>query len=148
MKLKKLGVWALLEILPAADAAGFAKRVEDWGYDALWIPEATGRDVASFSAWLLANTSSLVVASGIANIYARDDESSEGFGRRQQPRKASTSNPTADSCSDWAYLTYRWWKGFASTANGKPTPTKRAYLDAMAAAPYQSLRSSLSRVDA
>src|SRR4051812_8116108 len=70
--LKKLGVWSGTDSLSAADAASFATRVEAWGYGALWIPEAIGREVFSASAWLLANTSSLVVASGIANIYARD----------------------------------------------------------------------------
>ncbi len=35
-----------------------------------------GREVFSSSAWLLANTTHLIVASGIANIYARDPCSS------------------------------------------------------------------------
>ena len=72
MTLKKLGVWAGLDGCSAADAAAFAKRVEAWGYGALWIPEAIGREVFTSSAWLLANTRDLTVASGIANIYARD----------------------------------------------------------------------------
>src|SRR6202049_509586 len=72
MKLKKLGVWAGIDRFRAADAAAFAKRVEAWGYGALWTPEAVGREVFSASAWLLANTTRLIVASGIANIYARD----------------------------------------------------------------------------
>jgi probable F420-dependent oxidoreductase len=72
MKIGKLGVWGSTEGLTAADAAAFAKRVEGWGYGALWIPEAVGRNVLVHSAWLLANTTSLVIATGIANIYARD----------------------------------------------------------------------------
>ena len=72
MKIGKLGVWATTENMTAPEAAAFAKRVEGWGYGALWLPEAVGRNVLVHSAWLLANTTSLVVATGIANIYARD----------------------------------------------------------------------------
>src|ERR1700682_4461154 len=72
MKLKNLGVWAGTDGLSAADAAAFALRVQAWGYGALWTPEAVGREVFSACAWLLANTGSLIIASGIANIYARD----------------------------------------------------------------------------
>jgi probable F420-dependent oxidoreductase len=72
MDIGKLGVWAATEGMTAGDAAAFAKRVEGWGYGALWVPEATGRNVLVHSSWLLANTSRLTVATGIANIYARD----------------------------------------------------------------------------
>jgi probable F420-dependent oxidoreductase len=56
----------------AAYAAEFARRVEGWGYGALWIPEAYGRNALVHSSWLLANTERLTVATGIVNIYARD----------------------------------------------------------------------------
>src|SRR3984885_14714969 len=72
MNLTNLGVWAAMDSFSAVDAGTFAKRLETWGYGALWIPEAIGREVFSASAWLLANTTRLNVASGIANIYARD----------------------------------------------------------------------------
>ncbi len=72
MKIGKLGVWAATEGMNAADAAAFARRVEGWGYGAMWIPEAMGRNVLVHSSWLLANTSALTIATGIANIYARD----------------------------------------------------------------------------
>jgi len=72
MQLGKLGVWTWLDNLSAADAAAFAARVEAWGYGALWIPEAVGRDPFSLLGFLAAKTRSLVLATGIANIYARD----------------------------------------------------------------------------
>ncbi|HTJ63462.1 MAG TPA: TIGR03620 family F420-dependent LLM class oxidoreductase [Alphaproteobacteria bacterium] len=72
MKIGKLGAWAATESLTASAAAAFAKRVEGWGCGALWIPEAVGRNVLVHSSWLLANTTTLVIATGIANIYARD----------------------------------------------------------------------------
>src|SRR5215813_2605948 len=72
MHLGKLGVWAGLDGMTAASALSFAQRIEKHGYGALWTPESRGRNVLVNAAWLLAGTSKLVVASGIANIYARD----------------------------------------------------------------------------
>lgn len=74
MDIKKLGVWFFTEGLSAREAAEFARQVEGWGYGALWIPEARGRDALVHSSWLLSQTSRLVVATGIANIYARDPQ--------------------------------------------------------------------------
>ena len=71
-ELGRLGVWAWLDAYTAPEAAAFAKRLEDWGYGALWIPEAVGRDPFSLIGYLAAHTESLVFATGIANIYARD----------------------------------------------------------------------------
>jgi probable F420-dependent oxidoreductase len=68
----KLGVWTWMDGHSGAEAAEFANQLEDWGYSALWIPEAVGRDPFSFIAHLAANSSKLVFATGIANIYARD----------------------------------------------------------------------------
>lgn len=72
MQLGKLGVWAFTDALTADEAVQFASRVERWGYSALWIPEAFGRNPLPFAAWLLARTEKIVVATGIASIYARD----------------------------------------------------------------------------
>lgn len=72
MNLGKLGIWTICDNKTAAESADFCKRVEQWGYSAAWTGEGLGRDVLVNSAWLLANTSVLNVASGIANIYARD----------------------------------------------------------------------------
>src|SRR5438132_13594239 len=63
---------AQVDCMTASAEAEFARDVEQWGYSALWTPEAMGRDVLVNSAWLLANTRRLVIASGIANIFARD----------------------------------------------------------------------------
>ena len=72
MKLGKLGAWAMLDKLTATETATFAKRLDDWGYSALWQAEGFGRDVMVESGWLIAHTPKLIAASGIANIYARD----------------------------------------------------------------------------
>ncbi len=72
MQLGKLGVWAFTDTMTAPAAAAFAARVEGWGYSTLWVPEAFGRNPLPFAAWLLARTDRLIIATGIANIYARD----------------------------------------------------------------------------
>jgi probable F420-dependent oxidoreductase len=72
MRIGRLGVWAFTDGLSAEEAATLAGRIERWGYSTFWIPEAFGRNPFPFAAWLLARTEKLVVATGIANIYARD----------------------------------------------------------------------------
>jgi probable F420-dependent oxidoreductase len=129
MHMKKLGVWAATDNLSAADAAGFARRVEAWGYGALWIPEGVGREVFSASAWLLANTSALIVATGIANIYARDPVSSasaqKGLNEQSGGRfllGLGVSHVPLVEARKHAY--------------GKPVATMRAYLQGMAQINY------------
>ena len=70
--LGKLGVWTWLDGLDAEGATAFAQRVEALGYDALWLPEAVGRDPFVQIAQLATTTQQLRFATGIANIYARD----------------------------------------------------------------------------
>ena len=72
MELGRLGAWTFLDAMAATEAAAFAKRVEALGYSALWIPEAVGRDPFAFLGYLAAHTERLLLATGIANIYARD----------------------------------------------------------------------------
>jgi probable F420-dependent oxidoreductase len=72
MKLGKLGVFYFLEMMRAPEMAAFARRIEDLGYSALWFPEALGREAFSAASFLLSATNKLVVATGIANVYARD----------------------------------------------------------------------------
>lgn len=71
-KLGKLGVWSFIDDMTAIEAVKFAQQLEGWGYSALWIPEAVGRDPFSIISYMAANTQNLIFATGIANIYARD----------------------------------------------------------------------------
>lgn len=71
-ELGKLGVWAFIDNMTAPEAAKFAQQLEQWGYSALWIPEAVGRDPFSIISYMSAHTDKLIFATGIANIYARD----------------------------------------------------------------------------
>jgi probable F420-dependent oxidoreductase len=68
----RLGVWTFLDPLGAEESVEFARRIEGWGYSALWLPEAVGRDPFALHAVLARATTRLVLATGIANIYARD----------------------------------------------------------------------------
>jgi probable F420-dependent oxidoreductase len=72
MNLQKMGVWFFLDAMTAPQTADFARQVEKLGYGALWIPEAVGREPFAHGAYLLSRTERLVVATGIANIWARD----------------------------------------------------------------------------
>jgi len=72
MSLGKLGVWSFIDTYSATEALNFARQIEAWGYSALWLPEAVGRDPFSTIGYLVANTKTLIYATGIANIYARD----------------------------------------------------------------------------
>jgi probable F420-dependent oxidoreductase len=72
ISLGKLGIWFSHNALPIADSVAFARAVEACGYGTLWIPEAVGREPFVHLAYLASQTSSLVLATGIANIWARD----------------------------------------------------------------------------
>src|SRR5688500_15042367 len=67
-----IGVWSPTDTLDAAQLRDFARKLEGWGYGALWQPEAVGRDPFSTIAYLAGQTERLTYATGIANIYARD----------------------------------------------------------------------------
>ncbi len=72
-RLGRVGVWTgQLDFSPADTVRAAAREVEALGYGALWTGEAVGREVLSAAQLLLAATDSLVIATGIANIWARD----------------------------------------------------------------------------
>ncbi len=73
MNIGRVGIWSFgLELQPAARAQEAAAEIESLGYGALWIPEAMGREVFTHAGLLLAATRRIVIATGIANIWARD----------------------------------------------------------------------------
>jgi probable F420-dependent oxidoreductase len=73
MQLGRVGLWTFqLDLQPAAAAREAAAELEELGYPTLWIPEAVGREAVANAGLLLAATSRLIVATGIASIWARD----------------------------------------------------------------------------
>ncbi len=69
----RVGIWsAALDGVSSAEARRAVEELEASGLRTLWIPETVGRDPFVTATLLLGATSSLRVATGIANIYARD----------------------------------------------------------------------------
>lgn len=130
MDIGRLGIWCATDSLSAAETARFARTVEDLGYGALWQPEGFGRDVTVLASWLLAQTSRLVVASGIASIYARDAQSAhsaqQGLAEQSQGRfllgLGVSHAPAVERMRGHEY--------------GKPLAAMRSYLETMAKSLY------------
>jgi probable F420-dependent oxidoreductase len=72
MDIGEIGVWFHTDGLTSAEAADLVQRVEGLGYGAFWFGEGFGRDPIAHAAFLLSQTSRLVIATGIASIYSRD----------------------------------------------------------------------------
>src|SRR5437016_12712302 len=72
MDLGRVGLWHFLDVFPAATARAAARDIEQLGFKALWIPEALGREAFTHAGLLLGATERLIVATGIANVWARD----------------------------------------------------------------------------
>lgn len=69
----RYGIWyGNVDGLTTPDAQSAAQTIERLGFGALWVAEAVGRDPFVSASVLLSATTSLTVATGIANIYARD----------------------------------------------------------------------------
>lgn len=65
------GVWFSPEGLSGAEVVAFGQRVEALGYETLWVGETFGRDPFAQLSMIGATTSTLGLATGIANIYNR-----------------------------------------------------------------------------
>jgi probable F420-dependent oxidoreductase len=134
MDLGKLGVWYFLDGLTATASAETAQRIERLGYGTLWIPEAVGRHPLVHASWLLANTGTLNIATGIANIYHREPGVSvaaqmtlaEQSGGRFLLGMGVSHKPLVEGVRGLEY--------------GPPVATMRKYLESMASAPYTSVR--------
>ena len=72
MKFGKYGVFTFTAVMDGAQLKELAGRVESLGYSALWYPEAINYETFAVGGYLLSHSEKLIVASGIANIYARD----------------------------------------------------------------------------
>jgi probable F420-dependent oxidoreductase len=128
--LGKLGIFYFMDGMDSPTVAEFARRIEKLGYGTLWIPEAFGRDVMASASWLLAATETLNVASGIANVYARD------------AMATAAAQKTLDEQSNGRFVLglgvshKPMVEDVRGHDQGKPLSFMSAYLDAMAASPY------------
>lgn len=73
-RLGRVGAWSFdAERLSADDVRAYARELEALGIAALWIPESLGsKEVFAHSGIILGATQRLLIATGIANIWARD----------------------------------------------------------------------------
>lgn len=73
-RIGRVGVWTFqFDAMPVGDVRRAAARLEELGAGAIWIPESVvSKEVFAHSALLLAATQRIPVATGIANIWARD----------------------------------------------------------------------------
>jgi probable F420-dependent oxidoreductase len=131
-KLGKLGVWAFIDNMTATEAVQFAQQLEQWGYSALWIPEAVGRDPFSIISFMAASTEKLIFATGIANIYARDPMAMNAI-HKTLSELAPGRFVLGLGVSHAPLVT-----GIRGHEYRKPVSTMRAYLDAMKNAFYMA----------
>lgn len=132
-----VGVWSFaVGRLPAVEARAYAREVEELGFRALWFPETPfTKEAVSNAALLLSATERLVIATGIANIWARDAVAMAGAahtlgeaypGRLLLGLGVSHAPSTRLRGHDYA----------------RPVEAMEAYLAAMDAAPYAGPRAA------
>lgn len=127
----KTGVFAgSLAAQPAPVIREVVRDMEGLGYGSLWYGEAIGREAFAFGALLLAATRSLVVASGIANIWVRDPVAMVSGARALQ-----------DAWPDRFILGLGVSHAHLVEGRGhqyaRPVASMRAYLEQMAGAPWR-----------
>jgi len=132
MDIGKLGLWFFLDTLPSTDAAAFVQRLETLGYPALWLPEAVGREPFAHLGCLLARSESITLATGIANIWARD------------AMTMAAGQKTLAEASNGRFLlgigvSHAPLVGFRGHDYRRPLAYMRNYLEAMQRAPFMAV---------
>jgi probable F420-dependent oxidoreductase len=134
MEVGKLGIWYFFDGASSADAATSAKRMEELGYDTLWLPETVGKNPFVLAAWLLANTTKLKLATGIANIYHREPTVSRAL-------QYTLAEQSADRFLMAIGVSHKpLVEGVRKLEYGPPVATMRNYLEQMDTAPYNAVR--------
>lgn len=67
-----IGVLFNTDRLDGRELIAYAQRLDESGIESLWLPELFTREPFAAAGFLLASTSRIRLATGIANIYARD----------------------------------------------------------------------------
>src|SRR5262252_4426262 len=132
LKLGSVGIWTRqFEDHPAVKVREAASELEELGYGAIWFGEAAGREALTHAGLLLAATRRIIVATGIANIYARDPMAmasgqktlAEAYPDRLVLGLGVSHVPLVEQLRGHQYE--------------KPVQRMRAYLDVMDQAPYR-----------
>ena len=130
----KLGVWYFFDGVSSADAAAAAKRIESLGYGTLWLPETVGKSPVALASWMLANTETLNLATGIINIYHREpgvtaaaqNTLAEQSGGRFLLGMGVSHKPLVEGVRGLEY--------------GPPVATMKSYIEKMKASPYTAVK--------
>jgi probable F420-dependent oxidoreductase len=72
LDLGRLGVWGHLDSLAAPDAIAYVRRVEELGYETMWVPETVGREPFAFLGLLAGATRSITLGTSIVGIWGHD----------------------------------------------------------------------------
>ena len=71
-QLGRLGAWVQTFTSPMSEVTSIAQDIESWGYGTMWIPDTGTRDQFVELAAIACATKTLMLATGITSIYARD----------------------------------------------------------------------------
>ena len=140
-RLGTVGVWTHdVERMSAAVARDYVQAIESLGFAALWFPESLGsKEAFAHASLLLGGTKTLVVATGIANIWARDPVA-----------MANGARTLVDAYPDRFLLGMGVSHAPTVKTRGatyaRPLEHLRSYLDAMDAAPYVGPKVDVPRV--
>ena len=140
-RLGTVGVWTHdVERMSAAGARDYVQAIESLGFAALWFPESLGsKEAFAHASLLLGGTKTLVVATGIANIWARDPVA-----------MANGARTLVDAYPDRFLLgmgvSHAPTVKTRGTTYARPLEHMRSYLDAMDAAPYVGPKVDVPRV--
>jgi probable F420-dependent oxidoreductase len=130
MDIGRIGIWtSTLDMQPAARAQEAAAELESLGYGAIWFPEAMGREAFTNAGVLLAGTTRIAIATGIANIWVRDATA-----------MAAAQKTLAEAYPNRFLLgmgvSHAPLVGMRGHDYGKPLTAMRRYLDAMDQSPF------------
>lgn len=134
LDLKKVGIWTgNFEPQPASKVREAVAEMEQLGYGAVWFSEGLGRESLTQAALLLSESSHIVVATGITNVYGRDPVTaanaqrtlSEAYPNRFVMGLGVSHIPLVERLRGHEYE--------------KPVAKMNSYLDAMDQAPYNSV---------
>jgi len=120
-----------MAFLRTADLRRAVAEIEEMGYGAIWVGESLAREAFAASSIILATTSQIKVATGIANIWARDPTA-----------MMNGSRALAEAWPNRFVLGIGVSHARLVDARGhhyeRPLTAMRAYLDAMEKAPYRA----------
>lgn len=136
-RLDRVGAWTFdIERLSAAAAREYVRELEGLGVRTLWIPESLGsKEVFAHAGLLLAASERLVIATGIANMWARD-ATAMANGNRALCEAYPGRFLLGIGVSHAPVVKMR------GAAYDKPVETMQRYLDAMDKAPYTGVAPS------